>query len=52
MAKLTKKWISKGFTNKEIEKIQCKYGSLTCGLRQRLKTGGMCPKCKTELSIP
>ena len=49
MAKLNKKkWISKGLTDKEMENMQCKHGSFTCGLHQKLKTGTLCNFCKKE----
>jgi len=46
MVKLTDKWITKPLSNKKLKEFMCKYGSITCGLHQRLKTGLLCNKCR------
>ena len=46
MSKIPEWLKSDGLSNKEIEKVCCKNGSFTCGLRQALGLDGRCNLCK------
>ena len=46
-----KKWIRKPYTDKELEKLACANGSVTCGLRQKLRTGKCDVECKKRMLL-
>lgn len=46
--KIPKRFKQKKLSNKELEKLTCPHGSITCGLHRKLKSGMKCLKCKVD----